>query len=61
MITFIDDATGRARRVLAQVKCGKVKAGDNIRDLRGPLDREEAAISERRPRGSEDQAGRRVW
>ncbi len=43
VITFIDDATRKAKRVLVQVKSGKVKSGD-IRDLRGVLDREGAAM-----------------
>lgn len=43
VITFMDDAARKAKRVLVQVKSGKVKSGD-IRDLRGVLDREGAAI-----------------
>lgn len=43
VINFIDDATGKPRRVLAQVKSGHVKAGD-IRDLVGTAQRENAAI-----------------
>jgi site-specific DNA-methyltransferase (adenine-specific) len=43
IITFIDDHTGKAKQILAQVKSGKVKSGD-IRDLRGVLDRENAAM-----------------
>lgn len=43
MITFIDDASGKPRQVLVQVKSGHVKSGD-IRDLRGTVDREKAAI-----------------
>jgi site-specific DNA-methyltransferase (adenine-specific) len=43
VILFSDDATGKFKRVLVQVKSGHVKAGD-IRDLRGTVDREEAAI-----------------
>jgi DNA modification methylase len=42
-INFIDDTSGRAKRVIVQVKSGHVKAGD-IRDLKGVLDREKAAI-----------------
>jgi site-specific DNA-methyltransferase (adenine-specific) len=42
-IPFIDEATGRAKRVIVQVKSGKVSSRD-IRDLRGVLDRERAAI-----------------
>ncbi len=43
VITFIDDNTGKPKRVLVQVKSGHVKPGD-IRDLRGTVDRENAAI-----------------
>ena len=43
VITFLDDATNKAKRVLVQVKSGKVKSGD-IRDLVGTIDREKAAI-----------------
>lgn len=43
VINFIDDAGSKAKSVLVQVKSGKVKSGD-IRDLRGALDREKAAI-----------------
>jgi site-specific DNA-methyltransferase (adenine-specific) len=43
VITFIDDAYDKAKRVLIQVKSGGVKSGD-IRDLRGTIDRENAAI-----------------
>ena len=43
VITFIDDATSKVKRVLIQVKSGHVKSGD-IRDLRGTIDREGAAI-----------------
>jgi len=43
VITFIDDATGQARRILVQVKSGHVKSGD-IRDLHGTIDREGAAM-----------------
>lgn len=43
VITFIDDTSGKAKRALVQVKSGKVKSGD-IRDLRGTLDREGAAL-----------------
>jgi len=43
VIAFIDDATGKAKRVLVQVKSGHVKSGD-IRDLRGTVQREQAAI-----------------
>ena len=43
VITFIDDHTGKPKRILVQVKSGKVKSGD-IRDLVGTIDREKAAI-----------------
>ncbi len=43
VIAFIDDATGKAKQVLVQVKSGKVKSGD-IRDLRGVVDRDNGAI-----------------
>lgn len=43
VITFIDDTTGKPKRVLVQVKSGHVKSGD-IRDLRGTVERENAAI-----------------
>ncbi len=43
VIAFIDDNTGKAKRVLVQVKSGHVKSGD-IRDLKGTLEREKAAI-----------------
>ncbi|MGQ9627228.1 MAG: DNA methyltransferase [Anaerolineae bacterium] len=43
VITFIDDASGKPKRVLVQVKSGKVKPGD-VRDLRGTVEREGAAI-----------------
>lgn len=43
VINFIDDATGKPKRVMVQVKSGKVKSGD-IRDLVGVLDREKAQI-----------------
>lgn len=43
VITFIDEAAGKAKRVLVQVKSGKVKSSD-IRDLRGVVERENAAI-----------------
>lgn len=42
-LNFIDDTTGKAKRIVVQVKSGKVKSGD-IRDLKGVLDREGAAI-----------------
>jgi len=43
VITFIDDASGIPKRILVQVKGGKAKSGD-IRDLRGTIDREGAAM-----------------
>jgi site-specific DNA-methyltransferase (adenine-specific) len=44
VISFIDDASGKPKRVLVQVKSGEhVKSGD-IRDLRGTVERENAAI-----------------
>lgn len=43
VIVFIDDNTGKAKRVVVQVKSGHVKSGD-IRDLKGTLQRESAAI-----------------
>lgn len=43
VITFIDEASGKPKRVLVQVKSGKVKSGD-VRDLRGTVDREGAAL-----------------
>lgn len=43
VINFIDDAKGTAKRVLVQVKSGKVGSRD-IRDLVGTVNREKAAI-----------------
>lgn len=43
IINFADDSTRKPKRVLVQVKSGKVKSGD-IRDLRGTVEREEAAL-----------------
>lgn len=45
MINFMERGSGKGKvkRILVQVKSGKVKAGD-IRDLRGTLDREGAAM-----------------
>jgi site-specific DNA-methyltransferase (adenine-specific) len=40
---FTDDNSGKAKRVIVQVKSGGVKSGD-IRDLVGTIDREGAAI-----------------
>lgn len=42
-ITFIDDPTGKSRRVIVQVKSGHVSSRD-IRDLVGTLEREQASI-----------------
>jgi DNA modification methylase len=43
VIAFIDDNTGKAKRVLVQVKSGHVNSS-HIRDLKGTLQREHAAI-----------------
>jgi site-specific DNA-methyltransferase (adenine-specific) len=43
VITFIDDAYSKSKRVLVQVKSGHVKSGD-VRDLVGTVQRENAAI-----------------
>jgi len=43
VISFIDDAYSKSKRVLVQVKSGHVKSGD-IRDLVGAVQRENAAI-----------------
>jgi site-specific DNA-methyltransferase (adenine-specific) len=43
IINFVDDATGKSKRVIVQVKSGHVKSGD-IRDLVGTVQREQAAI-----------------
>ncbi len=43
VITFIDEAKGKPKRILVQVKSGKVNVGD-IRDLRGTVEREKAAM-----------------
>ncbi|HEX6483702.1 MAG TPA: restriction endonuclease [Ktedonobacteraceae bacterium] len=43
VIAFIDDNTGKAKRVLVQVKSGHVNTS-HIRDLKGTLQREQAAI-----------------
>jgi site-specific DNA-methyltransferase (adenine-specific) len=42
-VNFVDDASGKPKRVLVQVKSGHVKSGD-IRDLVGTVQRENAAI-----------------
>ena len=43
VIAFVDDNTGKAKRVLVQVKSGHVSSRD-IRDLVGTIQREQAAI-----------------
>lgn len=43
VITFIDDASGKVKQALVQVKSGKVKSGD-VRDLIGTLDNNNAAM-----------------
>ncbi len=43
IIAFIDDTTGKAKRVLVQVKSGHVNSS-HIRDLKGTLQREQASI-----------------
>lgn len=43
VIPFFDDTSGKSKRILVQVKSGKVKSGD-IRDLRGTVERENAAM-----------------
>ena len=43
VITFVDDASGKPKRVLVQVKSGHVNRGD-IGQLRGTIEREGAAI-----------------
>ena len=43
MITFLDDPQSKPKKLIVQVKSGKVKSGD-IRDLVGTLDREKAAM-----------------
>lgn len=43
VINFIDEAKGNPKRVLVQVKSGKIKSAD-IRDLVGTVEREKAAI-----------------
>jgi len=42
-IVFFDDDTGKPKRVIVQVKSGKVSSA-TIRDLRGVIEREKAAI-----------------
>lgn len=43
VINFVDDRDYKPKRVVVQVKSGKVKSGD-LRDLRGTLEREEATM-----------------
>lgn len=43
IISFIDDASGKAKRVMVQVKSGHVNSA-TIRDLRGVVERESGAI-----------------
>lgn len=43
VITFIDEAGGKAKQIVVQVKSGQVRSGD-VRDLRGVVEREGAAI-----------------
>jgi site-specific DNA-methyltransferase (adenine-specific) len=43
VITFLDDPKKKPKKLVVQVKSGKVKSGD-IRDLGGTVDREQAAI-----------------
>jgi len=43
VIAFIDDSSGKPKRVLIQVKSGHVSS-QLIRDLRGTIEREKAAI-----------------
>ncbi len=44
VMAFIDDAGGKAKRVLVQVKSGKVKSGD-IRDLIGTVELDEMFLT----------------
>jgi site-specific DNA-methyltransferase (adenine-specific) len=43
IINFVDDASGKSKRVIVQVKSGHVKSGD-VRDLVGTVQREQGAI-----------------
>jgi site-specific DNA-methyltransferase (adenine-specific) len=43
VMVFTDDNSGKAKRVIIQVKSGHVKSRD-IRDLKGAVEREKAAI-----------------
>src|SRR5581483_6986726 len=42
-IFFFDDSSGKAKRIILQVKSGNVKSGD-VRDLKGTMEREKAQI-----------------
>jgi site-specific DNA-methyltransferase (adenine-specific) len=42
-IYFFDDNSGKAKRIILQVKSGNVKSGD-IRDLKGVIEREQAQL-----------------
>ncbi len=42
-VDFLDDASGKAKQILIQVKSGKVGVSQ-IRDLKGAMEREGAAI-----------------
>ena len=42
-LNFVDDTSGQTKKIVVQVKSGKVKVGD-VRDLKGVMDREKAAI-----------------
>jgi len=43
VVTFIDDTTGRPKRIIVQVKSGKVSSRD-VRDLVGTIEREKAVM-----------------
>lgn len=43
VINFVDETSGKPKRILVQVKSGKVKSGD-IRDLVGTVEHEKAAM-----------------
>ncbi len=44
VLYFLDDNSGKAKKIVVQVKSGGVKVGD-IRDLKGVLEREKATIA----------------
>lgn len=48
VISFIGEASGKPKRAIIQVKSGNVKSGD-VRDLRGTLEREQAAMGRLSP------------